>query len=99
MTGKRIANRLTDYKDGALQLILKELTCTDLVRALYVIPEEGGERILLNISSYSVPIIKGQCILNKDSVSPSEIRESVKKLEESIDDYSGDPKLEAGYKD
>ncbi|SCY38291.1 hypothetical protein SAMN02910292_01534 [Lachnospiraceae bacterium XBB2008] len=95
--GRRIADRLPDYKDGALQLILKELTYQDLEKALYVLPEEAEERIMSNISSYSVPDIKGHCILNKDTTGADEMRVAVRKLEEAMDAYDGDPALEAEY--
>lgn len=95
--GRRIAGRLPGYKDGALQLILKELTYPDIEKVLYALPEEAGERIISNLSSFAVSIIKGQCILNKDLVSLEDIREAVTKLEESINTYDGDPALEAEY--
>lgn len=97
MTGQRIASRLPDYKDGALQSILKELTYPELERALYVLPEEAEDRIVSNIDHYSISTIKGQCILYKDSTSSIDIRLAVKKLEEAINNYTGDPNLEAEY--
>ena len=57
--GKRIAERLPKYKDGALQLILKEVTYPDLEKALYALTEEAEDRIISNLSSYCIPIIKG----------------------------------------
>lgn len=95
--GKRIADRLPDYKDGALQLILKELTYPDLEKALYMLPEEAEDRIISNLDSHWIPIIKGDCILNKDSVSSIDIRVALKKLEEAINAYDGDFDLEAEY--
>ena len=97
--GKRTAERLTGFKDGALQFILKELTYTELERSPYAFPEDAEERIISNIDSYFVPVIKGQCILNKNVVSSAEIRAAVIKLEEAINAYSGDPALGAEYED
>ena len=97
--GKRIAERLTGFKDGALQLILKELTYTELERSLYALPEDVEDRIISNIAPYYIPVIKGQCLLNKNAVSSAEIRAAVKKLEEAINAYDGDPALEAEYED
>lgn len=96
-TGRRIADKLPHYKDGALQLILKELTYHDLVKLLYVVPEEVEARIVSNLDTHWISTIKGQCILNKDTVSAIDIRFAVKKLEEAIDAYDGDPSLEAEY--
>ena len=42
-------------------------------------------------------MVEGQCILNKDSVNAIDIRVAVKKFEEAIDAYDGDPLLEAEY--
>ncbi len=95
--GRRIADRLPDYADGALQLILKELTYPELEKALYVLPEEAEDRIISNINSRWIPIIKGDCILNKDTVNSIDIRKAVTKLENALNDYTGDPALEAGY--
>ncbi len=95
--GKRIADRLPAYEDGALQLILKELTYQDLERALYVLPEKDEDRIISNLSSYCIPVIKGDCILNKDSVSPEDIRFAVMRLTKAMKAYDGDLALEAGY--
>ncbi len=95
--GKRIAKRLPDYDDGALQLILKELTYPDLEKALCALPEDAEDRIMSNLSSYHIPIIKGDCILYKDSVSRAAILTAVKKLENAINDYNGDFSLKAGY--
>ncbi len=98
-TGRRIADRLPEYKDGALQKILKELTYPELEKALYVLPEKAGDRIISNLSSFCVPIIKGHCILKKDSVDPGDIRKAVLRLEEAINSFRGDPALEADYAD
>ena len=76
---------------------MKELTYPDIEKVLYALPEEAGERIISNLSSFAVRIIKGQCILNKDLVSLEDIRGAVTKLEESINTYDGDPALEAEY--
>ncbi len=95
--GKRIAERLPDYKNGALQLILKELTYQDLEKALYALPKEAEERIMSNLGPKCIRIIKGDCILNKDTVSLPDIRASLRMLEEAIDAYDGDPALEAEY--
>nr|MCR5739997.1 hypothetical protein [Lachnospiraceae bacterium] len=95
--GKRIADRLPDYKDGALQLILKELTYPDLEKALYVLPEEAEDRVMSNLSDYCIPIIKGNCILNKDSVNPEDIRFAVMRFANAMKAYDGDLALEAGY--
>ncbi len=97
--GKKIAERLPEYKDGALQLIMKELTYSDLEKALYVLTEEAEDTIMSNIGSCSIPIIKGDCILYKDMVSSSDIRVAVEKFEEAINAYDGDIALEAGYED
>ena len=99
MIGRKIADRLPCYKDGALQLILKELTYPDLEKSLYVLPEEAGDRIIANLSSCCVPIIKGQCILNKNSVCLTEVREAIVKFEEAMNAYTGNPDLEAAYED
>ncbi len=98
-TGRRIADRLPDYADGALQLILKELTYTDLEKALYVLPEEAEGRIISNINSRWIPTIKGDCILNKDTVSSIDIRVAVSKLEDAFNAYQGSLDLEAAYED
>ncbi|MCR4851950.1 MAG: hypothetical protein K5870_11950, partial [Lachnospiraceae bacterium] len=82
--GKEIAEMLPKYKDGALQVILKELTYTDLEKALYVLPEEAENRIMSNLSSYCIPIIKGDCILNMNSVSSIDIRLAAIKLKNAI---------------
>lgn len=95
--GRRIADRLPEYKDGALQLIMKELTYMDLEKALYVLPEDAENRIMSNLSSYCIPIIKGDCILFKDTVSSTDIRDAVGKFEDAINAYEGDFALEAGY--
>ena len=95
--GRRIADRLPCYKDGALQLILKKLTYTDLEKSLYVLPKEAEDRIMSNIDSYSIPIIKGHCILNKDLVSSADTMEAISRFEEALDAYNGDPDLEAEY--
>lgn len=92
-----IATRLPYYKDGALQLILKELTYRDLVKSLYMLPREAEDRIISNIHAYTIPIIKGQCILNKDTVNSFDIRASLIKLGEAMNAYAGDPDLEAEY--
>ena len=97
MTGQRIADRLPDYKDGALQAILKSLTYPELERVLYVLSEEAEDRIMANICPCSIATIKGQCILYKDSISSIDIRVAVKKLEEAMNAYDGDPNLEAEY--
>ncbi len=95
--GKRISDRLPNYKDGALQLILKNMTYHDLENVLYALPEEAEDRVISNLSSYAIPIIKGQCILNKDSVSSIDIQLALIRLEEAINTYNGDPNLEAEY--
>ncbi len=95
--GKRIADRLPDYADGALQLILKELTYQELEKVLYILPESAEDRIVSNLSTYSTPIIKGNCIINKDAVSALDIRMAALKLEEAMNAYKGDPALEAAY--
>ena len=97
--GSRIADRLPEYKDGALQRILEELTYTELERSLYVLPEKSEDRIMSNLSSRCIPIIKGHCILKKDSVSATGIRAAVDRFEEALNSYSGDPGLEAEYED
>ncbi len=94
---RKIADRLPGYADGALQLILKELTNTDLVKILYVLPEEAEDRIVSNLSSCCTTIIKGSCILNKDTVSTIDIRFALANFEDAINAYNGDPALEAGY--
>ncbi len=94
---KKISTRLPDYKDGALQLILKELTYPDLIKSLYALPEEAEDRIISNISDRTVLIIKGQCILNKDTVNSFDIRAALIKFEKAINAYDGDPALEAEY--
>ena len=96
-TGKRIADRLPNYGNGALQLILKELTYHELEKALYVLPEEAEDRIISNIGLRWIPIIKGNCILNKDSVNTVDIRVAISKLEEAMNAYNGDYALEAEY--
>ena len=78
---------------------MKELTYTELERSLYALPEDVEDRIISNIAPYYIPVIKGQCILNKNAVSSAEIRAAVKKLEEAINAYDGDPALEAEYED
>ncbi len=98
-SGRRIAKKLPHYGNGALQLILKELTYHDLEKALYVLPEEAEDRIISNIGLHWIPVIKGDCILNKDSVSTTDIRVSISKLEEAINTYNGDFSLEAEYED
>ena len=95
--GRRIADRLSNYKDGALQLILKKLTYTDLEKSLYALPEEEEDRIISNLSSYAIPVIKGQCILNKATVSSIDIQLALIRFEEAINTYNGDPNLEAEY--
>ena len=97
--GKRIADRLPEYKDGALRLILKEITYPDLEKALYVLPEDAENRITSILSSRCIPMIKGDCILNKESISSLDIRIAAKKLEEAILAYDGDFDLEAPYED
>ena len=97
--GKRIADRLPNYKDGALQLIMKEMTYQDMEKVLYVLPEEAEDRIMSNINSFCIPIIKGNCILNRNSVSSTEIRLAVSKFEDAINSYDGDFNLEADYED
>ena len=94
---ERIADRLSDFRDGALQLILKELTYPELEKVLYVLPEKAENRIIDNLSSYCIPIIKGNCILFKDSVSSLDIRLALANFEDAINAYNGDPALEAGY--
>ncbi len=96
-TGKRIAAALPNYADGALQLIMKELTYPELEKALYVLPEEAEDRVVANINYWSISIIKGDCILNRNTVDPLDIRAAVSKFEEAINAYEGDKKLEAGY--
>nr|MCR5223029.1 hypothetical protein [Lachnospiraceae bacterium] len=83
-TAERIADKLTDFRDGALQMILKELTYPELEKVLYVLPEKAENRIIDNLSSYCIPIIKGNCILFKDSVSTLDIRLAVIKFEEAL---------------
>ena len=97
--GRRIADRLPGYGDGALQLILKELTHGDLENALYALPEEAENRIMSNLNTNFIPMLKGNCILNKDSVSSSDIREALLKFEEAINAYTGDPALDSEYED
>ena len=95
--GKRIAAALPDYADGALQLIMKELTYPEIEKALYVLPEEAGDRIVANINEWSISIIKGDCILNKDTVDPVDIQAAVAGFEEAVKAYNGDKTLEAEY--
>lgn len=95
--GKRIGEMLSNYKDGALQFIMKKLTYPDIEKALYVLPKETEDRIISNLSPFSITIIKGDCILNKDTISPIDIRNAVKRFEEEINAYDGDRDLEAGY--
>ena len=95
--GRKIADRLPEYKDGALQLILKELKYTDLAKSLYVLPKEAEDRIVSNLSSDCIPVIKGYCILNKDSVSATDTIAAICRFEEAINSYNGDPGLEAEY--
>ena len=95
--GRRIADKLPKYRDGALQLILKELTYTEFENALYALPREAEDRIISNVDPMYVAEIKGDCILNKDSVSPEDIRTAAAKLEEAIDAYTGDPDLDSEY--
>lgn len=97
--GRRIADMLPGYNDGALQLIMAKLTYHDLEKALYALPEEAEELIMANINPYSIPVIKGNCIMNKDSVSSFDITASLKMFEDAINAYDGDPALEAGYDD
>ncbi len=95
--GLRIAKKLRNLKDGALQLIMKELPYKDIEKALYVLPTEAEDRILSNISRFYISTIKGDCILNKDAVDTLGIRTAVLLLEDAIDSYAGDKNLEAGY--
>ncbi|MCR5212512.1 MAG: hypothetical protein K6C41_08190 [Lachnospiraceae bacterium] len=95
--GRKIADRLPEYKDGALQLILKELKYTDLAKSLYVLPKEAEDRIVSNLSSYCIPVIKGYCILNKDSVNATDIIAAICRFEEALNAYNGDPALEPEY--
>ncbi len=92
-----IADRLRGFKDGALQLILRQLTLQELERALYALPAEAEDRIISNFSSYYIAGIKGSCILNRDTVSPEDILAALMRLEEEIAAYDGDPALEAEY--
>ena len=97
MIGKLIADKLADYKDGALQLILVELTYKDLENILYVLPKEAEERIMSNLSPRCITEIKGHCILKKDSISLTEILLALKSFCKAINTYHGNPYLEAGY--
>ena len=97
--GKRVSEKIAGYGNGALQLIMKQLTYPELERALYALTEKAEDRVISNLSSHFIPIIKGQCILNKDTVGESEIREALAGFEQAIDNYSGDPLLEAEYED
>ncbi len=95
--GKLIADKLADYKDGALQLILVELTYKDLENILYVLPKETEDRIMSNLSPRCATEIKGHCILKKDSISLTEILLALKSFIKAINTYHGNPYLEAGY--
>ena len=95
--GERIADQLTKYKDGTIQLIMKKLTYQSLAKALYALPPEAEDRIISNLSPETIAIIKTLCILNKDSVSSGYIQDAAKGFEEAINAYDGDPDLEAGY--
>ena len=64
---------------------------------LYVLPKETEDRIISNMCTSSICIIKGDCILNKDVVDSKDILTSIMKFEEVIDAYDGDIKLEAEY--
>ena len=99
LVGKRIADMIAGFNDGALQLILKELTYPELEKALFAVPKSVEKRIMSNLSSRCIPIIKGDCILEKDSLNWIEVRVAVLQLEEAIKNYKGDPELEAGYED
>ena len=62
-----------------------------------MLPEEAENRIISNLSDSCIPVIKGNCILNKDSIDPGDIKFAVMRFAKAMKAYDGDRSLDAGY--
>ena len=59
--------------------------------------KDAEDRIVSNLSSDCIPVIKGYCILNKDLVNATDTVAAICRFEEALNSYNGDPGLEAEY--